>query len=326
VPKESPTKPFPLIECCRSVKVPGTVKIQRAGLIATTGMLLLGVRCTAAQQQASAPSVQQADSATSVAQRDAAWRPYSMLYVFGDSYSDSGSGYVDGNGPTAVVYMAQRLHIPFTYFGDPDSKGKGLNFAVSGARTGTGEGVHYEHGEMLSLGMMNQVDEFETLLKYGAITFDPKQTMFYFAGGLNDRSLPDGATVTNIEAEIENLYALGARRFMVALLPTKIPSFATAGARFNPQLATIPAEMRAKHADIEIRNSNWGMFFDEVMDHPGKYGISDTTNACAGRVLFKQDPTPCASPDAHFFYHSGHPSTAVHKAVGEMLYDEAMKQ
>ena len=293
------------------------MKIHPASLIAIMGIFLLGARCVSAQQPA---------AATPAPPRDAESRPYSMLYVFGDSYSDSGSGYVDSNGPTAVVYMAQKLQIPFTYFGDPDSKSKGLNFAVSGAKSGAGEGVHYEHGEMLALGMTNQVDEFDTLLKYGAITFDPKQTMFFFAGGLNDRSLADGVTVANIEAEIENLYALGARRFMVALLPTKIPSFASAGVRFNPQLATIPVEMRAKHADIEISNRHWGMFFDEVMDHPAKYGITDTTDACAGRVLFKQDPTPCDSPEAHYFYHSGHPSTAVHKAVGEMLYEEAVKQ
>ncbi len=33
------------------------------------------------------------------------------LYVFGDIYSDQGEGYLDGNGPTAVVYMAQRMGI-----------------------------------------------------------------------------------------------------------------------------------------------------------------------------------------------------------------------
>ena len=31
------------------------------------------------------------------------------LYVFGDSYSDIGEGYLDGDGPTAVAYFAKRL-------------------------------------------------------------------------------------------------------------------------------------------------------------------------------------------------------------------------
>jgi cholinesterase len=255
---------------------------------------------------------------------EAADRPYSMLYVFGDSYSDSGAGYIDSNGPTAVVYLAQRLNIPFTWFGDPNSKGKGLNFAVSGARSGAGQGTRYEHGELLSRGMQNQVADFASLVKDGTVKFDPERTMFYFAGGLNDRGLPDGATVANIEGEIETLYRLGARRFMIAFLPTKIPSFATAGTSFNPQLSKIPADMRAKHSDIRISNSNWGPFFDEVMEHPAKYGITDTSSTCAGRALKNEDPAPCASPETHYFYHQGHPSTAVHKAVGDMLYAEAI--
>lgn len=43
--------------------------------------------------------------------------PYTMLYVFGDSYSDSGAGCVDANGPTAVVYLVERawtFHSPIT--------------------------------------------------------------------------------------------------------------------------------------------------------------------------------------------------------------------
>ena len=251
--------------------------------------------------------------------------PYTQLYVFGDSYSDSGSGYLDTNGPTAVAYLAQRLGIPFTYYGDPTSKGKGLNFAISGAGSGAGAGRRYPTGEMLSIGMKNQVDNFVAFTKSGNIPkFDPEQTIFFFAGGLNDRGKPDGYTRTNIEAEIDTLYDAGARRFMVALLPTNIRQFATAGTMFNPELAKIPAEELAKHPDIRIANSNWGAFLDEVMTNPAKYGITDTTNPCAGRNIHHEDTTPCPTPDAHFFYHEGHPSTAVHRAVGDMLYQEAI--
>jgi len=251
--------------------------------------------------------------------------PYTQLYVFGDSYSDSGSGYVDTNGPTAVVYLARHLSIPFTWYGDPAYKTQGLNFAISGAGSGAGPGRRYPTGEMLGIGMKNQVDNFVAFSRTGDIPkFDPGQTMFFFAGGLNDRGKPEGYTRTSIEAGIDTLYAFGARRFMVALLPTKIPQFATAGAMFNPDLAKVPAEELAKHPDIRIANSNWGLFFDEVIANPAKYGITDTTHPCAGRNIHHEDTTPCASPDTHFFYHEGHPSTATHRAVGEMLYNEAI--
>jgi len=251
--------------------------------------------------------------------------PYTQLYVFGDSYSDSGSGYVDTNGPTAVAFLAQRLGIPFTWYGDPRyTKTQGLNFAISGAGSGSGPGRRYPTGEMLGIGMKNQVDQFVAFTKTGDIPkFDPATTMFFFAGGLNDRGKPEGYTRTNIEAEIDELYDLGARRFTVALLPTKIPQFATAGTAFNPELAKIPAEELAKHPDIRIANSNWGLFMDQVIANPAQYGITDTTHPCAGRNIHHEDTTPCASPDTHFFYHEGHPSTVVHRAVGDMLYAEA---
>ena len=251
--------------------------------------------------------------------------PYTMMYVFGDSYSDSGAGYVDTDGPTAVVYLAQRLGIPFTYNGDPNSKGKGLNFAVSAASTGEGAGRTLPTGGTLGFGMKNQIETFVQYSKSGAIPkIDAAKTMFFFAGGLNDGGRPDGFVRTNIESEIDTLYDLGARRFMVTILPTKIPQFAAAGKRVNPELEKIPAEMSAKHPDIRIALSNWGPFFDEVIANPANYGISDTTNQCADRPFGPQHGDACLTPGMHFFYHEGHPSTAAHRAVGDMLYVEAI--
>ena len=252
-------------------------------------------------------------------------RPYTMLYVFGDSYSDSGAGYVDADGPTAVVYLARRLSIPFTYNGDANAAGKGLNFSVSGASTGSGAARPLPTGGFLAFGMKNQLEVFTGYLKNKTIPkIDAANTMFFFAGGLNDGGKPPGFVRDNVEAEIDALYDLGARRFMVAILPVKIPPFARSALRVNPELEPIPADERQKHPDIRIAHSEWGPFFDEVITNPAKYGITDATNPCADRPFGPQTIPTCPNPEAHFFYHEGHPSTAAHRAVGEMLYREAL--
>ena len=52
------------------------------------------------------------------------------------------------------------------------------------------------------------------------------------------------------------------------------------------------------------------------------HGIVNTTGACAGRAIFDQDATPVGDPATFFFYHEGHPSTAVHRIVGKKLFEE----
>jgi cholinesterase len=249
--------------------------------------------------------------------------PNDRIYVFGDSYSDIGAGYLDGNGPTAVAYLAERLGIPMLPSNDPNAAGKSLNFAVSGAGTGSGSGRRIKDA-LLGLGMRNQVEDFAARVRSYAITFNPETTVFFLAGGLNDRNLSSEATVENLKSEIKTLYDSGGRRFLVALLPTAIPGFSAVGQRLNPALERIPREIAAQIPDATIGLSRWGLFFDEVIRNPAQYGIENTKDACAGRLIFDQDPTPCSKPAGYFYYHAGHPSTAVHKAVGDKLYKELL--
>jgi phospholipase/lecithinase/hemolysin len=257
-------------------------------------------------------------------------RHWEVLYAFGDSYTDSGAGYVDGDGPTAVVYLAQSLGIPFTYAGDENSEGKGLNFAVSAAQTGNGTGFQIRRvgsecarkDPLFGRGMQMQVLDFAYRAKSGGLHFDANKTLFFIAGGLNDRALPTATTVANLKDEIRQLYKLGGRYFLLALLPTKIPDFAVVGVRLNPMLAKIPPDLERGLPGAHIQLSRWGEYFDRVMEKPGHYGITNTTDQCAGRAIFGEDPTPCAEPSRHFYFHGSHPSTAVQRIVAKGLEQE----
>ena len=91
--------------------------------------------------------------------------------------------------------------------------------------------------------------------------------------------------------------------------------------RLDPALqAFVGGEGRSLGVDLWM--NYWGRDFDDVMEHPTAYGIANTTDACAGRALFDQDPTPAGDPATFFFYHEGHPSTAVHRIVGRKLFEE----
>jgi len=246
---------------------------------------------------------------------------WTKLFAFGDSYSDSGAGYVDGNGPTAIAYAAQELGIPFTHATDPAAGDQGRNYAVSGAQTGDGTGRQVKQAR-LGYGMQNQVRDFVTAVQDGTIAFDPGHTLFFIAGGLNDGRLETATTVEHLTRIVRSLHAAGARHFFIAVLPTQIPAFAAVGARLNPALEALPATLRAELPDAVFRTSQWGRFFDAVMLDPARYGITNTTDACAGRALFDQDATPQGDPATYYFYHAGHPSTAVHRLVGRELAGE----
>ena len=159
--------------------------------------------------------------------------PYSRLYVFGDSYSDIGAGYIDGNGPTAVAYLGWLMGLPVASSKAPNASGKSLVFAVSGAGSGEGAGRQIKDA-LLGYGMLNQVRDFAARVKSGEIAFDPQTTLFFLAGGLNDGRRETETTLGNLRQELQLLRELGARHVTMALLPTKIPQFAAVGLRLNP--------------------------------------------------------------------------------------------
>ena len=245
---------------------------------------------------------------------------YARMYVFGDSYSDIGAGYVDGNGPTAVAYLGWLMGLPVASSKAPNPAGKSLIYAVSGAGTGEGEGRRVKDA-LLGYGMLNQVRDFAARVKSGEITFDPQTTLFFLAGGLNDGRRETATTLDHLRQQLQILRELGGRHVTIALLPTKIPQFAAVGKRLNPAFEQfVRDEARAPGVDLWL--NHWGAAFDEVMDHPDAYGIANTTAACAGRAIFDQDATPAGDPATYFFYHEGHPSTAVHRIVGKKLFEE----
>ena len=85
---------------------------------------------------------------------------------------------------------------------------------------------------------------------------------------------------------------------------------------------TLVPQLRAANPGVEIDLSNWGPFYDDILNNPAKYGFTNTTDPCFD---FRTNPSTqtCSTPDTYFYGVVVHPSDAAHHIVGDELFREA---
>jgi phospholipase/lecithinase/hemolysin len=234
------------------------------------------------------------------------------MFVFGDSYSDTGAfvPLVNPGGTTWAGYLAKDFGITLTTSKNADPGTDGVNFAESGARV---DPVPPPTKQPRSL--TQQVAEFQNYVANGDVTFDSDSTLFFLAGGLNDHKSDPTQIDAATQAQVATLYSLGARIFEIALLPADVPAFTDSALNLNPGYEALVPELQKEFPDATIELSNWGPDYDDILTNPSKYGITNTTTACAG-------PPVCATPDTFFYYVNSHPSDASHHIVGDELFTE----
>ncbi len=188
------------------------------------------------------------------------------LFVFGDSYSDTGA-YVrqTTNGNTAVAYLAKDFGITLTTSKNTDPGRDGVNFAEAGARVFAGPAAPAAHPRSLT----QQVEEFRNYVASHKVTFDPRTSLFLLLGGLNDHKFVtpaevDAATI----AQVKTLHGLGARIFEIALLPSKVPVFTDSADNLNPGYRALVPKLKAEFPDAVFGLSNWGPDYDDIIEHP----------------------------------------------------------
>ena len=239
------------------------------------------------------------------------------LFVFGDSYSDTGAFFPLTNGSTAVGYLAQNFGITLTTSKNSDPGTDGVNFAESGARVFVGPTAPATQPRSLT----QQVAEFQNYVTSGDVTFNPKTTLFFLLGGLNDHTKVTSAQVnTATEQQVATLYSLGARLFEVALLPADVPPFTDSADNFNPGYKVLVPELQAMYPDAVFGLSNWGPDYDDIITNPMKYNFTNVTDPC--RDFSNPSAPTCSTPDTYFYYYNAHPSDAAHHIVGNELYSE----
>ena len=239
--------------------------------------------------------------------------PVDQIYIFGDSFSDTGAGFALTDGTTAAAYFADLVGNPVVLPTDPTPGGSSINFAESGAR------VDVERPDGPT-SLTNQVANLVQLVNDGLASFDPETTLFFLSGGLNDHELSPPETVAAAyAAQVADLVALGAKMIQIAILPREVPAFTDSADWLNPAYRDLVPELDAMYPAVDVSLSDWGLFYDDILLNPGDYGITNTTDPCL--PWMQPDEPVCENPDEYFYYWIVHPSDAAHRIVGQKMYD-----
>lgn len=268
---------------------------------------------------------------------------YDEIYVFGDSFSDTGnvfdatSGaippsptYFNGrfsNGPIWVEYLAPKLEVTF----NPRT-----NFAFGGARTG------FDNLGIASLpGLQQQIDDF-TVANMSAnpnalyiVWAGTNDYLDSLSGNVSDRT----EAVANLSTAVTSLAAVGAKNIMVVNLPdlgdfpvtggdSQVSDYlSTALDAHNSDLtANLNSLSQRLSPDTNIIPLDVNSLFKRIISTPNEFGFTNVTDSCVGDLSVvpidvPTQPVVC-KPDEFLFWDEVHPTTATSKLIGELAFLE----
>ncbi|PTU67335.1 thermolabile hemolysin [Chromobacterium sp. Panama] len=255
------------------------------------------------------------------------------LIVFGDSLSDTQNMYGASqwrlpnakswfigrfsNDRVWVEYLAEQLKLPI------------YNWAIGGS---AGD----QH--LVVPGLLQQVESWSQYMQKAA-NYRPENTLFTMLIGGNDL-LNYGRTVDQVISDqgkaLERIIAAGARHIVVLNLPNlaRTPAAQASGKAaalapqvrdYNAKLALLITQLQQKYGStLKLNLFDSNTLFDDLLDHPAKYQVSNATQSCldiAGNAslpyIWEQKPrAECGNPDAFVFWDVLHPTTHTHKLLG----------
>ena len=281
--------------------------------------------------------------------------PYSAMYVFGDSLSDTGNDlvvtgravpstayYTDGtnngrftNGLNYVDHLAAGLGLSAA----PSRLG-GSNYAYGGARTGsvaaglppTALPFNQQVGNYLSGGVADPSALY--LLWIGAndmsdvITEAAAADPAMIPGLINTKV---STVMGSIIGALTGLAGLGAQHFLVPNLPNLSLTPEVRGFN-NPQLSTLANNVSIgfnqalagtlglnMFSVLDIRSLDVFAAQTQITLDPAAFGFSNVSDACyTGDLTGVGTPSVCADPEQYMYWDFEHPSAALHAQLGKL--------
>jgi phospholipase/lecithinase/hemolysin len=267
--------------------------------------------------------------------------PYTSLWVFGDSLSDSGNVYAltdaatpgtAGDGYPPSPYWQGRFSNGKTYAEDlaaklgftatPSLLG-GKNFAYGGATASSAAAT----GPVPVPGLEAQVTSFVNLPG----TADSQGLYVLWAGANDMRANPSATGITaamkGLSGAIQDLYTEGARNFLVMNLPdlgltpeatiqgATFAAAATAGsAVFNSYFAANIAGLGAALTGSSFHSLDTFALLNKVAANPGSYGLNNVGDSCINLGA------ACTVDSPYLFWDGIHPTAVGHSIIANAAY------
>jgi phospholipase/lecithinase/hemolysin len=284
--------------------------------------------------------------------------PYSGVYFFGDSLTDVGNvtavyanvphppgapaiipgpPYFQNRSSNGPIY-ADTLAAGLGFSATPSALG-GNDFAFGGART------RYQLFGSPFLGISDQVAQF--IAQPGPA--NPTALYVVWAGAnnlqdillgrtldVNNNPIPGvAATLGDIAAMLNGLYAEGARDFLVPNAPNlgRVPRIAQLGAgavaagtglsqAFDAGLSAVLDGFVLGHPDAQLTRFDTYGALESIVANAASLGLTDLTDRCytGDDLTFTGGGTVCSDPNSFLFWDGIHPTSVVSQLIGsEML-------
>lgn len=252
-----------------------------------------------------------------------------VMYVFGDSLSDTGNlfnrtgaptrPYVNGRFSNGLLWddrlanQLQTILTPITSVAAGETP-QSINFAFGGATTGVDQSSD-------RWGLQQQVSQFRQQMNGQAA--NPNAVFWVWAGAnnyLSGQAIDVAEPIADLRSAIETLIAAGARHLVVANLPrlgqlpaTRNRDIAATLDRLtdshNQQVQALVAELGQDAVSVRLLDVN-DLFQRAIA---GEFGFTNVTEGCFDR----QTGTICPNPDQYLFWDGIHPTTAAHARISE---------